>query len=189
MDRAMSHDEIAELLGAYALDAVEPDEAEVIDAHLAECPRCAAELAEHWEVTGLIANAGVDASVELWDHIAARHRRHGGEPQATGAASPGAARRHLPRGALAEAPALGVVGGGHHRRRRGGGRRAARRAGGAARPTGLAVDDAPAVTPACPSRSRRRCSIPGRARSTSPPTPAPPAGIHVARVGPARPCS
>jgi anti-sigma factor RsiW len=72
MDRAMSHDEIAEMLGAYALDAVEPDEAEMIAAHLEECPRCAAEVAEHWEVTGLIANAGVDAPVELWDRIAAR---------------------------------------------------------------------------------------------------------------------
>ena len=38
MDRAMSHDEIAGLLGAYALDAVEPDEAGLIEAHLAECP-------------------------------------------------------------------------------------------------------------------------------------------------------
>ena len=72
MDRAMSHEEIAELLGAYALDAVEPGEAELVAAHLAECPRCAAEVAEHWEVTGLIANAGVDAPVELWDRIAAR---------------------------------------------------------------------------------------------------------------------
>jgi len=29
-------------------------------------------VAEHWEVTGLIANAGVDAPAELWDRIAAR---------------------------------------------------------------------------------------------------------------------
>jgi anti-sigma factor RsiW len=72
MDRAMSHDEIAESLGAFALDAVEPDEAEAIRAHLAECPRCASEVAEHWEVTGLIANVGVDAPAELWDRIAAR---------------------------------------------------------------------------------------------------------------------
>jgi anti-sigma factor RsiW len=72
MDRAMSHDEIAESLGAFALDAVEPEEAEAIRAHLAECPRCASEVAEHWEVTGLIANAGVDAPAELWDRIAAR---------------------------------------------------------------------------------------------------------------------
>ena len=72
MDRAVSHDEIAQLLGAFALDAVDPDEAEAIRAHLTECPRCAAEVAEHWEATGLIANAGVDAPAELWDRIAAQ---------------------------------------------------------------------------------------------------------------------
>jgi len=72
MDRAMNHDEIAQLLGAFALDAVDPDEAEAIRAHLVECPRCASEVAEHWDVTGLIANAGVDAPPELWDRIAAR---------------------------------------------------------------------------------------------------------------------
>lgn len=72
MDRAMNHDEIAELLGAFALDAVEPDEREEIRLHLEECPRCASEVAEHWEVTGLIANVGTDAPPELWDRIAAR---------------------------------------------------------------------------------------------------------------------
>jgi anti-sigma factor RsiW len=68
----MNHDEISELLGAYALDAVDPDEREEIRLHLVDCPRCAAEVAEHWEVTGLIANVGVDAPAELWDRIAAR---------------------------------------------------------------------------------------------------------------------
>jgi len=72
MDRAMNHDEIVQLLGAFALDAVDPDEAQAIRAHLVECPRCASEVAEHWEVTGLIANVGVDAPAELWDRIAAR---------------------------------------------------------------------------------------------------------------------
>ncbi len=61
MDRAMTHDEVAQLLGAFALDAVDGDEAGAIREHLVECPRCASEVAEHWEVTGLIANAGVDA--------------------------------------------------------------------------------------------------------------------------------
>jgi anti-sigma factor RsiW len=60
------------LLGAFALDAVDGDEADAIRRHLDECPRCASEVAEHWEVTGLIANAGVDAPAELWDRIAAR---------------------------------------------------------------------------------------------------------------------
>jgi len=72
MDRTMNHDEIAQLLGAFALDAVDPDEAAAIRAHLTECPRCSAEVAEHWEVTGLIANVGVDAPPEIWDRIAAR---------------------------------------------------------------------------------------------------------------------
>lgn len=72
MDRAMNHDEIAELLGAYALDAVDADEAAAVAAHVSQCPRCAAELAQHYEVAALLANAGSDASVELWDKIAAR---------------------------------------------------------------------------------------------------------------------
>jgi anti-sigma factor RsiW len=72
MDRTMNHDEIAQLLGAFALDAVDPDEADAIRAHLAECPRCSSEVAEHWEVTGLIANVGVDAPPEIWDRIAAQ---------------------------------------------------------------------------------------------------------------------
>jgi hypothetical protein len=82
MDRTMTHDEIAELLGAYALDAVEPDEAAVIEAHLVECPRCTAELAQHREVAALLANAGSDASVELWDKIAARLDPPGEPPPA-----------------------------------------------------------------------------------------------------------
>ncbi len=36
--KPMTHEEIQELLGAYALDAVDPDEAEVVELHLAELP-------------------------------------------------------------------------------------------------------------------------------------------------------
>lgn len=68
----MNHAEVAQLLGAFALDAVDPEEAQAIHTHLLECPRCSSEVAEHWEVTGLIANVGVDAPAELWDRIAAR---------------------------------------------------------------------------------------------------------------------
>ncbi len=96
MDRAMSHDEIAELLGAYALDAVDPDEAVVIEAHIAECPRCAAELVQHHEVAALLANAGSDASVELWDQIAARLDPPG-DPPPTAAVLDAALADALPR--------------------------------------------------------------------------------------------
>lgn len=40
------HGAIRELLGAYALGAVDPDERRRVEAHLAECPACRAELAE-----------------------------------------------------------------------------------------------------------------------------------------------
>ena len=68
---ALSHSEIEELLGAYALDAVEADEALEIEAHLATCPRCRAELFEHREVAGLFAYAGQRAPEGLWDRITA----------------------------------------------------------------------------------------------------------------------
>jgi hypothetical protein len=68
----MEHEAIEELLGAYALDAVTPEEHELVRRHLEECPRCADEVALHHEVAGLLANTGQDAPGELWDRIADR---------------------------------------------------------------------------------------------------------------------
>jgi anti-sigma factor RsiW len=68
----MSHEEVAELLGAYALDALEPDETALVEEHLRDCPRCSAEVARHHEVAGLLANSGAEAPAELWDRIADR---------------------------------------------------------------------------------------------------------------------
>jgi hypothetical protein len=69
MARLMSHDDAAELLGAYALDAVDPDEAAAIEAHLESCPRCRDELRNHREVTGLLSYAGQEAPAGMWDRI------------------------------------------------------------------------------------------------------------------------
>jgi anti-sigma factor RsiW len=66
----MRHDEIQELLGAYALDAVEPGERTEIDDHLRECARCRAEVAEHRDTAGFLAFAGTDAPDAVWDRIA-----------------------------------------------------------------------------------------------------------------------
>ncbi len=70
MARRMTHDEIQELLGAFALDAVETSEAEEVEAHLAVCPRCASEVASHREVAAALAHAGSSAPAGLWDRIA-----------------------------------------------------------------------------------------------------------------------
>jgi anti-sigma factor RsiW len=66
----MNHEEASELLGAYALDAVDSDEALLVAAHVEECPLCAAELAELHEVAAKLGNVGGDAPAPLWDRIA-----------------------------------------------------------------------------------------------------------------------
>lgn len=65
------HDEIADLLGAYALDAVDADEAAAVEAHLSVCPRCAAEVADHREVAAMLAHSGAPAPEGLWTRISA----------------------------------------------------------------------------------------------------------------------
>jgi hypothetical protein len=39
MGRELSHAEVADLLGAYALDALEPAELQVVDRHVQGCRR------------------------------------------------------------------------------------------------------------------------------------------------------
>jgi anti-sigma factor RsiW len=68
----MSHDEASELLAVLALDAVEGDEHERIEAHLAECPRCRAELDAHREVAAALGNSVESLPDGLWDSIARR---------------------------------------------------------------------------------------------------------------------
>jgi len=65
------HDDIVELLGAYALHAVDPAERDAIERHLEECPRCRAEVADHRWVATQLGNSGGDAPDGLWDRIAA----------------------------------------------------------------------------------------------------------------------
>lgn len=67
----MKHSEIESLLGAYALDAVDADEAEAVERHLRDCPRCRAEVEQHRETAAVLAHAGADAPSGVWDRIAA----------------------------------------------------------------------------------------------------------------------
>ncbi|MDG0977594.1 MAG: anti-sigma factor [Ilumatobacter sp.] len=63
-----SHD-LDELLGAYALDAVSPEEADRVEDYLAINPRAAAEVREHREVATMLAFTGMDAPEGLWSRI------------------------------------------------------------------------------------------------------------------------
>jgi len=67
----ISHDELRSLLGAYALHAVEPDEVSAVEDHVAECPRCNAELSEYLMAAPLLGDAGGEAPEGLWDQVLA----------------------------------------------------------------------------------------------------------------------
>lgn len=66
----MNHEELQNSLGAFALDAVDPDEAEIIARHLDVCPRCRAEVTAHRETAALLGNFGAQAPDGIWDRIA-----------------------------------------------------------------------------------------------------------------------
>jgi anti-sigma factor RsiW len=65
-----THQDIQDLLGAFALDAVDDEERDVIEAHLAGCPRCRAEVEGHRETAALLAHSGERAPEGVWDRIA-----------------------------------------------------------------------------------------------------------------------
>jgi anti-sigma factor RsiW len=78
----MSHDEAGELLGAYALDAVDSDELTELEEHLDTCPRCRAELDSMREVAAAMGNSVEPLPDGLWSQIASRlpERQEGEEP-------------------------------------------------------------------------------------------------------------
>ncbi len=57
------------LLGAYALDAVSPEEAKRVEDYIAINPKAAAEVREHREVATMLAFTGMDAPEGLWSLI------------------------------------------------------------------------------------------------------------------------
>lgn len=67
-----THSDIEDLLGAYALDAVDGEERALVEAHLDECARCRAEVAEHRETAALLAFSGTDAPAGLWEGISSQ---------------------------------------------------------------------------------------------------------------------
>ena len=71
MSTTPTHEELRDLLGVYALDAVDPDERVLIEEHLATCPACRAEVSAHREVASMLAHTGATAPDGLWDRISA----------------------------------------------------------------------------------------------------------------------
>lgn len=63
------HMSIEELLGAYALNAVDESERRLVEQHLAECPRCRIEVEEHREVAAMLGGEMTRAPERVWSQI------------------------------------------------------------------------------------------------------------------------
>jgi len=70
MGRELSHEEAVDLLGAFALDALDLAELQAVDRHVKGCPACTAEVAEHREVAGLLTPGWAAPPAGLWEKIA-----------------------------------------------------------------------------------------------------------------------
>jgi len=106
-----THEELQELLGAYALDAVDGEEYQAVELHLRECPQCRAEVSEHREVAALIGHRGAPAPEGVWDRIveamepAPPRMRVVVDEQGRSAVAPFAPPRQAPRAASRRTPA------------------------------------------------------------------------------------
>jgi len=68
----MQHQEhlnIQELLGAYALDALDDNERRVVEQHLSECGRCRTEVDEHREAAAALSGETVQPPERVWSQI------------------------------------------------------------------------------------------------------------------------
>lgn len=77
---SFSHHELEELLAPYALDAVAEDEADAVELHLRDCPRCRATVAEFRDTAGHLAAGHAPAPAGVWDAIVGS--LEAGEPEA-----------------------------------------------------------------------------------------------------------
>ena len=71
MARQLTPEELDALLGAYALDAVDDDEREQVEAYVADHAAAAEELEQLQDAAVWLAVSGAPASRDLWDKISA----------------------------------------------------------------------------------------------------------------------
>src|SRR5262245_8963130 len=69
MARELSHQELDDLLGAFALDAVDGEEREQVEQYLERSPRARAVVAEYRQTAAFLAPSGTEAPPGLWDRI------------------------------------------------------------------------------------------------------------------------
>jgi len=66
----LAHGDIEQLLGAFVLHAVDPEEFALIEQHLEGCPRCSSEVDDRNEIAAALGNIQAVVPTQLWDRIA-----------------------------------------------------------------------------------------------------------------------
>ncbi len=69
MNEPLSHSEIEGLLAPFALDAVDADEQVAVEAHLAGCTACRAEVADYRRAAAAFARSEIPTDDD-WDRLA-----------------------------------------------------------------------------------------------------------------------
>ncbi len=69
MIRDDAHTDLQELLGVYALDALDEDERRRVGQHLAGCSRCREEVEQHHEVVAALSGETLEAPEGVWNRI------------------------------------------------------------------------------------------------------------------------
>lgn len=64
-----THKELRELVGVYAVNALDPDERRHVESHLAGCRACAEELVAHLETLAALTENDEPVPSEVWDRI------------------------------------------------------------------------------------------------------------------------
>jgi anti-sigma-K factor RskA len=112
MARELSRRELDDLLGAYALDAVDDDEREQVDEYLRRTPEARSLVAEYRETAALLAHEGAEAPPDLWDRIERTLEEEPprlATPHPTGVTSLGSRRGRLARRVAAAVAAAAAV--------------------------------------------------------------------------------
>jgi anti-sigma factor RsiW len=78
MDRELTPAELEELLPAYALDALDDDERQAVDAHLASDPDARAEVASLQRAASFLAHTGGAPPTGVWEKLEAAIRANPG---------------------------------------------------------------------------------------------------------------
>jgi anti-sigma-K factor RskA len=107
MARELSRRELDELLGAYALDAVDDDEREQLEAYLERTPDARQLVAEYRETAALLSHGGTEAPSGLWERIQQALEE---EPPRLAMPSPGRAGTLGSRGARIRGRVAAAVG-------------------------------------------------------------------------------